>query len=800
MFLADLRYATRAWRKRPVLAAAAILTLALGTGANTAIFSVIHAVILRPLPYAHADRLYQVWSAKLDARGQADPAGREGTDATIIEGWRRSQTLFEQIAAYRGWNVSVTVSGQPLRLYAAAVSANFLSTLGAAPAQGRDFAAGEDTPGHDDVILLSDSLRRRLFSSDSNAIGNTVRVDGAERTVIGVMPDGFRCYAGSLSEQPDLYVPVSTVVPKVSSYVIGRLAPGASAAAARGLLDAISRKLGPEDPRHDHLMAIRMTPLQQEIGSRVRPMLLVLFGATGCVLLIACANLANLTLAHIAGRQKELLVRAALGATRARIIRQVLTESVTLSIAGCALGLALSGWLVKVLIHLYPGKLPRVEALGAGALAGSPVVLLFSVILTAATGILAGLLPAWRFSRADLQEGLKDGALSHRSRRGSMVRASLIAAQVAAAFVLLIGAGLLLRSFLLLRAVDPGYRAARLLTAQIVLPEKLYPKRQQRIAFVDRFLERVRAIPGVESAAVTNSLPLAYNFLLSVEFTTDGGVDRLVGCRAISPAYFHTMGIPVLAGRAFETADSAAGGVTIVNQEFARKYFNGANPVGRSLRFGDLRRTIVGVVADVKNRNLDGRTEEEIYLPYAQMSNLFMDVAVRTASDPASLVGAVRNQLHSIDPDQPLSRVQTMEQVLDDGVAPRRFEATLLGTLASLALLLALVGIYGVISYSVSLATREIGIRMALGAQRTEVLRWMLRRGILPVLIGVAVGIPASLAAARALESWLYGIRAVDSLTYIAAAAVMLLVSVLAAYVPARRATAIDPLLALRYE
>jgi putative ABC transport system permease protein len=799
---ADLRYAARTWRKRPVLIAAAVLTLALGTGANTAIFSVIHRAMLRPLPYPRPGRLVQIWSADVDTHRDLDPAGKKPTNTAVIDGWRKLDTAFDGIASYRGWNVNFAAAGRPERLVAALVSSNFFATLGVAPARGRAFTEEENTAGHDDVVILGDRLWRRIFQADPSAIGKTVLIDNQPRTVIGIMPQGFRVYAASLLEDPDLFAPVSTVyrgtLRRTSANVIGRIKPGFTMAAARAELDSLARKLWTEDPRHGAVQGVNLAPLREEVASKIRPMLLILFAATGCVLLIACANLANLTLAHIAARQKELVVRTALGAPRIRLVRQILTESVALSLAGGALGLLLSGWGVKVLVGLYPGKLPRLESLNP-----SPAVFLFTLALTVLTGLLAGIFPAWRFSRANFNDVLKGGgALSHRSRGGSAFRAALIAAQVAATFVLLISTGLLLRSFLLLRAVDPGYRPQHLLTAQVVLPDKTYGKKELQAAFADRFLERLNALPAVESAAITNSLPLAYNFLLTVDFTLDPSApEKNVFCRAITPAYFRTMGISMIAGRPFETADSTRGNVTIVNQAFARKYFPNENPVGRSLRFGrEKSAAIVGVAADVKNQALGAKTDDEIYLPYAQMPNLFMDVAVRTSSDPSAMAGLVRAELRVIDPDQPLSRVKTMEQVLEDGVAPLRFQATLLGTLAALALLLAMVGIYGVVAYSVGLRTREIGIRMALGAQRPEVLRLVLRRGMKPVLIGVAAGIPASLAATRALESWLYGVHAIDAVTYAGVAALMLAVPLLASYLPALRATTIDPLVALRYE
>jgi putative ABC transport system permease protein len=801
---ADLRFALRAWRRRPVLIAAAILTLALGTGANTAIFSVIHSVMLRPLPYPQPDRLVQIWSADIDARGHLDPTGRNLLTDTVVDRWRRLDTPFAQLACYRPWTVSFAApAATPERFYAAAVSPEFFDTLGIAPALGRGFAAGESAPGRDAVVILSDALWRRAFQGSPSVLGATIAIDSVPNTVIGVLPSAARIQVASLREDPDLYIPISTLrrgaLRRTSACVVGRLKPGIALPAALAELDPIVRRLGGAEPRRGPQQGVRLVPLRQEVASRVRPMLLVLFGATLCVLLIACANLANLSLAHIAARQKELVVRTALGAPRWRIVRQILTESVALSLSGGVCGLLLSRWLVQALVNLYPGTLPRLESLHA-----SPAVFLFSLVVTLTAGLAAGTFPAWRFSRADLHGSLKDaGALSPRSRRGAAFRGVLVAAQVAATFVLLIATGLLLRSFLLLRAVDPGYRPRSLLTAQIILPEKTYGSKPLQVAFADRFLERVSALPAVESAAITNSLPLAYNFLLTVNVSLDGATpETRVQCRAISPEYFRAMGIPLLAGRPFEPADSARGGVVIVNQSFVRKYFASGNPLGRALRMGEKSVVITGIAADVKNRALDARSDEEIYLPFAQMPNLFLDVAVavRPGYDPAGLVNGIRAELRAIDPDQPLSRVQTMEEILAGAVAPRRFQATLLGALAALALCLAMVGTYGVVAYSVSLRTREIGIRMALGARRPEVLRLVLGRAMLPVLAGVACGIPAALAATRALASWLYGVGTLDAPTYAGVALLMLAVPLLASYVPARRATAIDPLAALRYE
>jgi len=798
----DLRFAARTWRKRPLPMAAAVLTLALGTGANTAIFSVIHRVVLRPLPYPQPERLVQIWSADVDTRGQLDPAGKRLTTSSVVERWRQRETAFERIACYRGWNLSVAAAtGQPERLYAAVVSADFFATLGVSPAMGRVFSAEEVTPGHDNVIILSDSLWHRLFQASPSALGATVMVDGVGRSVIGIMPPGVRILAASTREDPDLYAPISTIsrgpFPATSVAVIGRIKPGIALAAAQGGLDSLTRKLPDEGRRRGPLRGVRLVPLREEVASGIRPTLLILFASTGCVLLIACANSANLTLAHVAARQKELVVRSALGASRARIVRQVLTESVALSAAGGAAGLLLSVWLTRALTGLYPGRLPRMDLLTA-----SPAVFLFSLGLALATGLAAGIFPAWHFSRGNLGEGLKGaGALSHRSRRGAAFRGALVGAQVAATFVLLISTGLLLRSFLLLRAVDPGTRPERLLTAQVVLPAKTYGTKELQAAFAERFAGRLNALPGVDSAAITNSLPLAGNFLLTVDFDIDGAAERETFCRAITPGYFRAMGIAMPAGRAFEPADSARGGATIVNQAFARRFFPNQDPVGRTLRFGPRESaTIVGVAADVRNKALDAKAEEEIYLPFAQMPSSYLDIAVRARAAPAPLISMVRAELRAMDPQQPLSRVLTMEQILDGEVAPRRFQATLLGSLASIALLLAMVGIYGVVAYSVSLRTREIGIRMALGAQPAGVQRLVLSGGMWPVMAGIAAAIPAALAATRALGSWLYGVHAADPATYAAVAALMLAITLAASYIPARRASTIDPLAALHDE
>ncbi|HLK67737.1 MAG TPA: FtsX-like permease family protein [Bryobacteraceae bacterium] len=518
------------------------------------------------------------------------------------------------------------------------------------------------------------------------------------------------------------------------------------------------------------------------------------------MLLIACANLANLMLAHTAARQRELGVRAALGAGRWRIVRQLLTESIALAVAGGGAGLLISGWVVRAIANLYPGRLPRLEQMGA-----SPSVFLFALGLTLVAGLLFGLLPAWRFSHPEMQTVWNEsGSRSSTSRRGAAVRGVLVAAQVAAALVLLIGAGLLLRSFLLLRGIDPGYRRQNLLTAQVLLPEKLYSTKELQSRFAEEFLDRVRTIPAVESAAITNSMPLVFNMLLSIRLTLEQGPMRgrpvEVGCRSVTPDYFRAMGIGLSAGRYLDSSDTQTSGGVVVNQSFVREYLPEINPLGRRLDFGEWTGTIVGVVPDIKNMRLNARTESELYLPFAKQPGVFLDLAIRTSGEPSQVVSALRAELAAIDRNQPLGKVETMEQILDDSVAMPRFHTTLVGAFAALALVLAGIGIYGVIAYSVSLRTREIGIRMAMGAQRADVLRLVLLRGMLPPLAGVAAGVPVAIAGRGLLTRFLYGVQSVDLATYSAVAVLVLLVALAAAWFPARKAMTVDPMVALRYE
>jgi putative ABC transport system permease protein len=583
-----------------------------------------------------------------------------------------------------------------------------------------------------------------------------------------------------------------------AAFAFGRLKPGVALPAARDEMSALVRRLPPVEIHGAGKRGVNLVRLDEEVASGLRPALLILFGAAGCVLLIACGNIANLILADTAARQRELAVRTALGAGRRRLASQLLTESIALCAAGTAMGLPLAWWALRAMVHLYPGRIPRLESLGP-----EPAVFAFAACLALISAVLAGAAPAWRYSRPDVQQVLK-GSSGPGGLGGGRFRGLLTAGQIAASLVLLIGAGLLLRSFLLLRAVDPGFAPHGLLTAHLMLDDKTYAEPAQQAAFVTRLMDRLNAIPSVEMAGATNSLPLSFNMLLSVTMTIEGhpelGENAEADCRAVTPGFLQTMGIGLWAGRYLQPADSARGGGVLVNRAFARQYFGNDNPVGRHLRLGPEPRTIVGVVPDIRELKLDRKPVPAIYLPFDRQPGPFVDVAVRTAADPKLLVNAVRAALRGVDPNQPLGMVATMNDVLREQVAKPRWYAILVGSFAGLALLLAAVGIYSVVAYAVGQRTHEIGIRMALGAGRANILSMVLIGGLRAPVCGVVAGLSVGAFASKVLASFLYGIQPLDLGTYCAAAALVIIVALAAAYVPARRATAVDPMVALRWE
>jgi putative ABC transport system permease protein len=801
----DLTFALRRWRKKPIPALAALVTLALGTGVNTAIFSIIHAVMLKPLPYPEPERLVQIWSVDLDPHsdlGAMATRDKQLASARELDRWRELSASFRDIAYYRPWLTNFTSPGEPERVPTALISASFFATLGVTPVRGRAFTPADLVPGKDRVVILSDALWRRRFGGNPAALGQSAIIDGYRNTIVGVLPPDFRLIAPAINDQPEVFQPISILMGEPlrpeSAFAFGRLKAGVSLAAARGEISALVRRLPQEEIHGRGKRGVNLVRLDEEVASGLRPALLILFSAAGCVLLIACGNIANLILALTAARQRELAMRTALGAGWRRLAWQLLTESTVLCGAGAALGLPLAWWALRAMVHLYPGRIPRLESLKP-----EPAVFAFAACLALISAVLSGAMPAWRYSRPDLQQVLK-GSLGPGGRRGGHFRGLLTGGQIAASLVLLIGAGLLLRSFLLLRAVDPGFGRHNLLTAHLMLDDKTYASSDKQSAFVTRLMERLDALPAVEMTGATNSLPLSFNFLMSVTLSIEGhpelGDNVYVDCRSVTPYFLQTMGIGLSAGRYLQPADSAPSGGVLVNRAFARQYFGDANPVGRHLRFGPEARPIVGVVSDIKELSLDKKPIAAIYLPFDRRPGPFVDLAVRTAADPKLLVNAVRAAVRGVDTNQPLGNVATMTDVLQEAVAKPRWYALLVGSFAGLALLLAAVGIYGAVAYAVGQRTNEIGIRMALGAERADILRMVLLAGLVAPVCGIAVGLSAGAVASKVLASFLYGINPLDLGTYGAAAALVLAVAAAAAYFPARRAMAVDPMAALRWE
>ncbi len=804
----DLRFGVRMLGKDPGLAFIAVLTLALGIGANTAIFSVVNAVLLRSLPYPDPDRLV----AASPYRRVTDPYHLLSPD---FLDWRAQSQAFEQIAAYTSGTADLTGSGEPERLTAGLVTADLFPTLGVAPALGRGFTAAEDQPNGAPVVILSHGLWQRRFGGDPQLIGQALTLDGQSRTVIGIMPPGFQ-----FPEKFDLWLPLALEVNqkrKVFVNVVGRLKPGVTPEAARADLTAIaatdvavlrSWRSGGTGQSHRARRTARRD---------VQRALLVLFGAVAFVLLIACANVANLLLARAAARQKEMAIRAAVGAWRLRLMRQLLTESLLLSLAGGAAGLLVATWGVKLLVRMNPGGIARIEQSGPSFLVDGRV-LGFTCAVAVLAGLLAGVFPALQASKTNVNETLKAVSASHSASRG--VRRSLPAlmiAELALTLVLAIGAGLMIKSFLRLLAVPKGFNPDGVLTLVFSPSRAKYPPGSpQRRAYYQKSLARVRALPGVQSASLASFLPLAGVTLRNIGFHIEGRPpfdDReppVIEINLISHDYFQTMATQMRAGRPFTAGDGAeAPQVAILNETMARRFFPNENPIGCRLSLNPDRsnpKTIVGVVGDTRQFGLDREVNPELYVPYLQEENSAMRLVVRAAPDQTSPAGlanlsaAIRNQVLALAPNEPINPIVTMDKRLSDSVAQRRYQTLLLGIFAAVALIIATVGIYGVISYAVSQRTHEIGIRMALGAQTSDVLKLMLRQGMGLTLIGVAIGLAAALALTRVMKSLLFNVSATDPATFVCITLLLVIVAILAIYIPARRATKVDPLMALRHE
>jgi putative ABC transport system permease protein len=796
----DMRYALRMLRKHPVFTLIAVFTLALGIGANTAIFSVVNAVLLNAVPYYEPQRLLWVTEAQ-DGRAKM-------AHANSYLYWRAQSQAFEHLVAYQRGGLELTGRGEPEQLDSVEVTANVFPALGLAPQLGRAFTPEEDRPEAAPVALLGHALWVRGFGGDPAIIGQTLTLDGKSRTVIGIMPPRSRSLLPL--ERADVWLPLAINVKEEDENrdrylgVIGRLKPGYSVEQAHAEVNLIMRRLVLTTPGIMNTEA-RAILLSEDLVGKLRRGLLALFGAVGVVLMIACANVASLLLGRAAMRQKEMAIRAAMGAGRARLVRQLLTESLSLSLLGGATGLLLAVWGVKALVALAPYQLRQIRESSVDG-----TVLGFTFLAALLTGLAAGLIPALQASRIDLNEALKEGARKAGFRRRGLGRGSptLVIGEVALTLVLLTGAGLVIKSYLRVLAVDPGFNPKNLLALRVQLDEAKYPRGSPQLqAFYEEALTRVKAIPGVKAVATVFGAGIPFTAmvgktLFSIEGRPPWPAEQRpqVEFSGISPDYFRAMGMQLRAGRNFtEQDDEKAPRVMIINDSLARRYFSGEDPLGKRILFESSPYTIVGVVGDVKRLSLEAEAPPEIYEPYHKdrIHPGFIILAVRTAGDPMDLVAAVRRQIHEIEPT---SDVRTVGQELAERLAPRRFQVLLAGVSTAVALVLAAVGVYGVIAYSVSRRTHEIGIRMALGARPRDVLMLIVSQGMTLALVGLSIGLAAALGLTRVLKGLLFELSATDPLTFLLIAALMMGVAILACYLPARRATKVDPMTALRRE
>ncbi|HVD94477.1 MAG TPA: ABC transporter permease [Vicinamibacterales bacterium] len=794
--LRDIRYAHRSWRRAPGPIVAALAALALGIGANTAIFSIVAGVLLRPLPYQNPERLVMVWQ---DMRGRGGPA-RDWTSPGLFVEWRQRGNMFEELAAVRGWMPNLTGIDEPERLRGAAVSAAYFAALGVPAAVGRTFSEDDDRPGGGPMAIISDALFTRLFSRDRGIVGRTILLDGQATTVAGIMPPGF--------DPPiipaDIWSPIRidpSRAPRgmIVLRVIGKLKPGITLAQAQAGMATIATQLEQEDAEWERAR-VAVIPLHEDLVGDVRAMLLVLALAVALVLCMACANVMSLLLARAADRTREITIRAALGAGRGQIVRQLLTESALLSACGGVAGLMLAWWGVRALIAVAPSSAPRLHEVRMDGL-----VLAFTAGVTIGTAAISGLAPALATARAGLNAGLRDGG--REATGSSKVRAVLVVAEIAIALVLVVGAALLVRTLVALQRVDMGFNGERVLTASIAPPRGQYRDPASLRQLYQRLLDRAAAIPGVRSAAVTNVLPLS-GADMDLAFRIQGrapaataGDQPTAWTRVVSASYVSTMGMRLLQGRDLTRLDTdTAPGAVLVNETLARRYWAGRSPLGAKLNLNDLEATVVGIVADVRHRGPSVPPEAEMYIPFTQFNNRQGAIVLRTVDDPARATAALRAAMRDVDPSLPLANVTTMRTLMDRSVAQPRFLAALLTGFAGLAAVLALVGVYGLLSFSVSRRVRELGVRMALGAGRWRVMRLVLGQSAALVAAGLVAGVALAIALSRLLRTLLFGVRPGDPATIVAMACAIAVAAILASVPPALRASRIDPVVALREE
>ena len=801
----DLRFGLRTLAKNRTFTCIAVIALALGIGANSAIFSVVDAVLLRPLPFKKPEQLVMIWE---NAAHLGFPKNTP-SPANFLD-WQKQASSFTGMAAMVERSFNLTGVGEPERLDGRRVSANLFDLLGVRAVRGRTFVPDDDRPGTH-VVLLSYSLWQRRFGSDPSVIGRALTLNGESYTVIGIMPR-FVQLPGFANRNDQLWVPIAFPPEEAAQRgdhfleVIARMKPDIALKQAQAEMDTIAARLAQQYPAYNTRIGALVVPLHEQVVGDIKPALLVLLGAVGFVLLIACANVANLLLARAAVRQREIALRLALGASRSRLMRQFLTESVLLAVFGAGLGLLLALGGIRILKTFIPATLSQVQTINIDAR-----VLIFTALVAVVTGIGFGLAPALHASHLNLNDTLKEGGRdAGGGSKGNRLRGLLVIGEVAVSFVLLIGAGLLINSFFHLRNLQPGFRADHLLTMKVDLSEVKYPDRERRAVFFDEVIRRVRALPGVRSAAVAGNLPLTYNgdsMNISVEGVPDPPPDQRsdVIFRAIGPGYVGTMGIPIIRGRDFTDQDKAdSKDVVVISEKTAQHFWPGQDSIGRRLKPGSSTsntpwREVIGIVKDVRQNDFIAAPKMQMYFTYRQLKDLASNaLVVRTSIEPLSLAASVRDAIWSVDKDQTVADIDTMEHIVAEAVARQRFSMLLLGLFATLALLLASVGIYGVMSYSVAQRTHEIGIRIALGARRGDVLQMTIKQGLKLVGAGMILGLAAAFLLTRVLESLLFGISATDPVTFVSISLVLFAVAILASYVPALRATKVDPIIALR--
>ena len=797
--ITDLVYALRMMNKHRLFTCVVVLALGLGIGANTAIFSVINAVVLRPLPYRDAERLVTI----------LHDGSKPVAPANYFDLAQQSQS-FESVAAAQWWEPDLTGLDEPEHLRGLQLTAQMFQVLGVTPALGRTFNPDEDQPGRERVVVLSNRLWQRRFAGDANVLGRQVTLNGEGYTVIGVMPPEFQ-FAPFWATNAELWSPLNlgsraTDRGGQSLRVFGRLKPAATRAEAQSEVATIFRRLEQEYPQTNKGLGLTVEALHEQVVGKTRPVLLILFGAVCFVLLIACANVANLMMARATSRQKEIALRTALGASSARIARQLLTESLLLAFFGGVFGLLLSIAGMRVLLALGPNSLPRLDTIRL-----DPTTLSFTLGISIITGLLFGLAPVLQTRRWNWQESLNESTRGSSAGRGRVnARRLLVISEVALALMLLVGGGLMVRSFARLRAVDPGFTPDKLLTMTVSLSGSAHNTAPKRVAFFNELLQRINSVPGVQSASAINHLPLAGD-MWTVPFTIEGrplpapGEKQGAVYRLVRPEYFRTMGATLLKGRDFTAYDNETSPpVAIINEPFARRHWPNEDPLGKRILVSqndNVPREVVGVVKALKQDQWTTEPDLEMYLPHLQSPfPRALTLVVRSNGDPTTLVGAVENQVWSIDKNLPISDIKTMQEVVSGSIEQHRFNLFLLGLFAFVALVLAVVGIYGVMSESVTSRTREIGVRMALGAQRADVLRMIVRQGMSLAVIGIVIGLAGAYWVTQFMSKLLYEVSPTDSATFLLIPLALALVVLGACLIPARRATKVDPLVALRYE